>query len=581
MAMGTSMVSSRSVSNGCRKGTGALCAAVRRCGFSAVQGRTPNSRNVSSKSVTRSSLSLPTATRPRTRTRGRGRGRGRSRRGLDVCANAFGQLTRRLDDTWRKVKGVDELTPENLKEPLKDIRRALLEADVSLTVVRKFIKNVEQKAIGSSVVRGLEPDQALVKVVRDELVSLMGSENEKLTEAGDGKPQVILMLGLQGVGKTTTSAKLANLLKEEEKKSVCLVAADTYRPAAVDQLKKLGTQIDVPVFSVEGSTDPVDVVKKGIEFAKEGSYESIIVDTAGRLQIDADMMSELQNIKTEINPSDAILVVDAMTGQESATLVKTFDEEIGLTGAILSKADGDSRGGAALSMKAVAGKPIKFVSNGEKMKDIEPFYPDRMASRILGMGDVLTLVEKAEDAFKEEEVERLQQRIMSAKFDFNDFMEQMKMMNRMGAMGKTMRLIPGMNQVSDKQMMEAEKSMSKMKEMVELMTEEERSDPDMVAGSEEIQERIAKESGNDLEAVKSMVNQFLAVRKQMVDFSKMMSAKQELAGLVGEDGLQNIQGLPSDIMNQAQVGRKVSKGKVLRKRIKSKTAKPAKGFGKK
>ena len=359
-----------------------------------------------------------------------------------------------------------------------------------------------------------------------------------------------------------------------------MIAADTYRPAAVDQLKKLGKQIDVPVFSIEGSSDPVDVVKKGIDFAREGDFKSVIVDTAGRLQIDSDMMTELQNIKEEVNPSDAILVVDAMTGQESANLVKTFDEQIGLTGAILSKADGDSRGGAALSMKAVTGKPIKFVSNGEKMGDIEPFYPDRMASRILGMGDVLTLVEKAEDAFKEEEVERLQSRIMSAKFDFNDFLEQMKMMNRMGAVGKTMRMIPGLNRVSDKQMMEAEKSMSKITEMVEVMTDEEREDPDMVAASPEIQKRIAKETNNSVETVAAMVNQFMGVRKQMQNLSQILSAKEDLAGLVGEDGLQDIKGLPSDLMSQAQVGRKVSRGKVLRKKIKSQKA-PARGFGKK
>ena len=495
-------------------------------------------------------------------------------RRLHVASASFGQLTRRLDDTWRKVKGVDELTPANLKEPLKEIRRALLEADVSLTVTRSFIKNVEKKATGAGVLRGLEPDQQLVKVVRDELVSLMGNENEKLA-GEEGERQVVLMLGLQGVGKTTTCAKLANLLKEEGK-SVCLVAADTYRPAAVDQLKKLGSRIDVPVFAVEGSGDPVDVVKKGVEFASEGGYQSIIVDTAGRLQIDSDMMAELKSIKSEVDPTDAMLVVDAMTGQESANLVKTFDDEIGLTGAILSKADGDSRGGAALSMKAVTGKPIKFVSNGEKMGDIEPFYPDRMASRILGMGDVLTLVEKAEDAFKEEEVERLQNRIMSAKFDFNDFLEQMNMMNRMGALGQTMRMIPGMNQVTDRQMMEAERSMTKIKEMVEVMTEEEREDPDMVAVKPEVQKRIAEASGNDIETVQAMINQFMGVRKQMQNLSQIMSAKEDLANLVGEDGLQNIKGLPSQQL-QGAVGRKVAKGKVLRKKVKA--SGPTRGFG--
>lgn len=504
---------------------------------------------------------------------------GRFGGGLGRTFAGFGSLSSRLDDTWRKLQGIDKLTSENLKEPLKEIRRALLEADVSLPVVRKFIKAVEAKATGSAVLKGLEPDQQLVKIVKDELVDLMGSENKTLEEADEGQPQVLLMLGLQGVGKTTTCAKLANLLKPD--RSVCLVAADTYRPAAVDQLKKLGAKIDVPVFSKDPSegASPVAIVEAGLEFAREGGYKSVIVDTAGRLQIDETMMEELRDIKRAIEPTDALLVVDAMTGQEAAGLVKTFDEQIGLTGAILSKADGDSRGGAALSMKAVTGKPVKFVSNGEKMTDLSPFYPDRMASRILGMGDVMTLIEKIEGQVKEDEVERLQERIMEAKFDFNDFEKQLDMMRGMGALGQTMRLIPGLNKMSDKQMMQAEKTMSVTRAVIKAMTDDEKANPDMVARSPEIKRRLAKTTGEKVATVEAIMAQFLGMRKQMQKLPEMLSAREELSGLVGEEALANMKDLPAELLKQEQVGRKVSKGKVLRKKAAAQLA-PAKGFGK-
>ena len=504
---------------------------------------------------------------------------GRFGGGLGRTFAGFGSLSSRLDDTWRKLQGIDKLTSENLKEPLKEIRRALLEADVSLPVVRKFIKAVEAKATGSAVLKGLEPDQQLVKIVKDELVDLMGSENKTLEEADEGQPQVLLMLGLQGVGKTTTCAKLANLLKPD--RSVCLVAADTYRPAAVDQLKKLGAKIDVPVFSKDPSegASPVAIVEAGLEFAREGGYKSVIVDTAGRLQIDETMMEELRDIKRAIGPTDALLVVDAMTGQEAAGLVKTFDEQIGLTGAILSKADGDSRGGAALSMKAVTGKPVKFVSNGEKMTDLSPFYPDRMASRILGMGDVMTLIEKIEGQVKEDEVERLQERIMEAKFDFNDFEKQLDMMRGMGALGQTMRLIPGLNKMSDKQMMQAEKTMSVTRAVIKAMTDDEKANPDMVARSPEIKRRLAKTTGEKVATVEAIMAQFLGMRKQMQKLPEMLSAREELSGLVGEEALANMKDLPAELLKQEQVGRKVSKGKVLRKKAAAQLA-PAKGFGK-
>jgi len=507
----------------------------------------------------------------------------RKARSLVVVCATGGGIAGRFDDAWRKLKGVDKLSEENIKEPVKQVRRALLEADVNLPVVRNFCKRVESKALGASVLGGLDPESQFVKVVRDELVNLMGSSDDSDKKLNDSKMQIILMLGLQGVGKTTACAKLASFLKRDKK--VCLIACDTYRPAAAEQLMKLGNKIDTVVFSAadlgtedagvggvrgNGKADPVAIAKRGIAFARKNGYESVVVDTAGRLQVDEDMMEEIVNIKDATVPSDVLLVCDAMTGQEAASLAKVFDDRVGITGALLSKMDGDTRGGAALTMKAITGKPVKFISMGEGMGDLELFRPDRMASRILGMGDVLTLVEKAEEAFKDEEVKQLQSKMMEAKFDFDDFVKQLDMMNRMGALGQTMRLIPGMNKITDKQMMEAERSMKNMREMIEAMTDEERADPDMVAESEDIRKRISEESGKDMEAVNAMVDQFMALRQQMRQFSSFMQAKEDLA---------KIEGLPTELQNQAQVGRKISKGKVLRKR---KDLAPAakKGFGK-
>ncbi|CAN6325857.1 unnamed protein product [Urochloa humidicola] len=423
--------------------------------------------------------------------------------GLVVRAEMFGQLTTGLESAWNKLRGVDVLTKENIAEPMRDIRRALLEADVSLPVVRRFIESVSEKAVGTDVIRGVSPDQQLVKVVNDELVQLMGGEVSDLVFAKSG-PTVILLAGLQGVGKTTVCAKLASYLKKTGK-SCMLVAADVYRPAAIDQLTILGKKVGVPVYSEGIDAKPSQIAKNGLKEAKSQKTDVIIVDTAGRLQVDKAMMNELKEVKRAVNPTEVLLVVDAMTGQEAAGLVSSFNDEIGITGAILTKLDGDSRGGAALSVKEVSGKPIKFVGQGERIEDLEPFYPDRMAQRILGMGDVLSFVEKAQEVMRQEDAEELQKKILSAKFNFNDFLKQTQMIAKMGSFSRLIGMIPGMNKVTPAQIREAEKNLKFMESMINVMTPEERERPELLAESRERRKRVAKDSGKTEQQVGQLV----------------------------------------------------------------------------
>ncbi|CAN1772154.1 Signal recognition particle 54 kDa protein, chloroplastic [Linum perenne] len=430
-----------------------------------------------------------------------------------VRAEMFGQLTSGLETAWNKLKGADVLTKENIEEPMKDIRRALLEADVSLPVVRRFVQSVSEEAVGVGLIRGVRPDQQLVKIVRDELVKLMGGEVSELVFA-KSSPTVILLAGLQGVGKTTVCAKLANYLKKQGK-SCMLVAGDVYRPAAIDQLVILGEQVGVPVYSEGTDVRPSEIAKRGLAEAKKKKVDVLIMDTAGRLQIDKGMMDELKDVKKVLNPTEVLLVVDAMTGQEAAALVTSFNLEIGITGAILTKLDGDSRGGAALSVKEVSGKPIKLVGRGERMEDLEPFYPDRMAGRILGMGDVLSFVEKAQEVMKQEDAEDLQKKIMSAKFDFNDFLKQTRAVARMGSMSRVLGMIPGMGKVSPAQIREAEKSLKIMEAIIEVMTPDEREKPELLAGSPVRRKRIAKESGRTEQQVSQLVAQLFQMRARM------------------------------------------------------------------
>ncbi|KAL6998044.1 signal-recognition-particle GTPase [Sarracenia purpurea var. burkii] len=440
--------------------------------------------------------------------------------GAVIRAEMFGQLTSGLEGAWNKLKGEEVLTKENIVEPMRDIRRALLEADVSLPVVRRFVQAVSEQAVGVGLIRGVRPDQQLVKIVHDELVKLMGGEVSELVFAKSG-PTVILFAGLQGVGKTTVCAKLAFYLKKQGK-SCMLVAGDVYRPAAIDQLVILGEQVDVPVYTAGTGVKPADIARQGLEDAKRKNIDVVIVDTAGRLQIDKTMMDELKEVKRAINPTEVLLVVDAMTGQEAAALVTTFNLEIGITGAILTKLDGDSRGGAALSVKEVSGKPIKLVGRGERMEDLEPFYPDRMAGRILGMGDVLSFVEKAQEVMRQEDAEELQKKIMSAKFDFNDFLKQTRAVAKMGTMSRVIGMIPGMGKITPAQIREAEKSLKIMEAMIEAMTPEEREKPELLAESPAKRKRVAQDSGKTEQQVSQLVAQLFQMRVRMKNLMGVM-----------------------------------------------------------
>ena len=426
----------------------------------------------------------------------------------------FDALADRLESAWTKLRGQDKISDSNIQDALREVRRALLEADVNLQVVKDFIAEIQEKAQGSQVVSGVRPDQQFIKVVYDELVAVMGETNVPLAEANTA-PTVVLMAGLQGTGKTTATAKLALHLRKQER-STLLVATDVYRPAAIDQLVTLGKQINVPVFEMGSDADPVEIARQGIAKAKADGIDTVIVDTAGRLQIDQSMMDELAQIKAAIQPHEVLLVVDAMTGQEAASLTRTFHEQIGITGAILTKMDGDTRGGAALSVRRISGQPIKFIGVGEKVEALQPFYPDRMASRILGMGDVLTLVEKAQEEVDFGEAEKLQEKILSAKFDFTDFLKQTRMMKNMGSLAGIMKLIPGMGgKISDEQLQQGEIQLKRAEAMISSMTLEERRDPDLLAGSPSRRRRIAKGAGFGLDAVSKLVSDFQKMRSMM------------------------------------------------------------------
>ncbi|KAJ8754777.1 hypothetical protein K2173_012166 [Erythroxylum novogranatense] len=465
----------------------------------------------------------------------------RDERGF-VRAEMFGQLTSGLEAAWSKLKGEEVLTKENIAEPMRDIRRALLEADVSLPVVRRFVQSVSDQAVGVGVIRGVRPDQQLVKIVHDELVKLMGGEVSELSFAKSG-PTVILLAGLQGVGKTTVCAKLANYLKKQGK-ACMLVAGDVYRPAAIDQLVILGDQVGVPVYTEGTNVKPSEIARKGLEEAKKQNIDVVIVDTAGRLQIDKAMMDELKDVKRVLNPTEVLLVVDAMTGQEAAALVTTFNLEIGISGAILTKLDGDSRGGAALSVKEVSGKPIKLVGRGERMDDLEPFYPDRMAGRILGMGDVLSFVEKAQEVMRQEDAEDLQKKIMSAKFDFNDFLKQTRAVARMGSMTRVIGMIPGMGKVTPAQVRESEKNLKIMEAMIEAMTPEEREKPELLAESPARRKRVAQDSGKTEQQVSQLVAQLFQMRVRMKNLMGVMEGGSIPALSNLEDALKTEQKAP-------------------------------------
>ncbi len=425
----------------------------------------------------------------------------------------FDALADRLEQAWTKIRGQDKISESNVKDALREVRRALLEADVSLQVVKDFVAEVEQKALGAPVISGVRPDQQFIEIVYNELVEVMGEANVPLAQAAT-KPTIVLMAGLQGTGKTTASAKLALYLRKEELKTL-LVATDVYRPAAIDQLVALGKQISIPVFELGKDANPVEIARQGVERARAEGFDVVIIDTAGRLQIDESMMGELAQIKETIQPHETLLVVDAMTGQEAANLTRTFHEQIGITGAILTKMDGDTRGGAALSVRRISGQPIKFIGVGEKVDALQPFYPDRMASRILGMGDVLTLVEKAREEVDFAEAEKMQEKILSAKFDFTDFLKQTRLLKNLGSLGGVLKMIPGMNKLSSEQLQQGETQLKRAEAMIGSMTFQERKDPDLLASSPSRRRRVAKGSGFGEKDVSDLVSNFQKMRNMM------------------------------------------------------------------
>ncbi len=441
----------------------------------------------------------------------------------------FEALSEQFESAWKKLRGQDKISDANITEALREVRRALLEADANLDVVKGFVADVKEKAQGADVVSGVRPDQQFIKIVYDELVETMGDTNVPLADS-ENKPTVVLMAGLQGTGKTTASAKLALHLRKQNR-SALMVATDVYRPAAIDQLLTLGKQIDVPVFEIGADADPVEIARQGVAKAKADGIDTVIIDTAGRLQIDTNMMAELARVKEVAQPDEVLLVVDAMTGQEAATLTRTFHDEIGITGAILTKMDGDSRGGAALSVRRISGQPIKFIGVGEKVEALQPFYPDRMASRILGMGDVLTLVEKAQEEVDIADAEKLQEKILTAKFDFNDFLKQTRLMKNMGSLAGIMKMIPGMgNKLSSDQLQQGEQQLKRCEAMISSMTMEERQNPELLSGSPSRRRRIGKGAGYAEKEVSKLVSDFQRMR------GLMQQMGQGNMGLPGFDG---------------------------------------------
>ena len=461
---------------------------------------------------------------------------------------AFENLSDKLTNVFKDLRGKGKLSEDDVKTALKEVKMALLEADVNFKVVKQFVSKVQERAIGEEVMNGLNPAQMVVKIVDEELTALMGSESAQIQFQSGHYVTVIMMCGLQGAGKTTTTAKLAGQFKTKGKKSL-LAALDVYRPAAIKQLQVNGEKVGVEVFTLGDREKPAVIAKKALEYAEKNNFNVLFLDTAGRLQIDDSMMEELEEIKREVLVHQTILVVDAMTGQEAVNVAKTFDERIGITGVILSKMDGDTRGGAALSVKAVTGKPILYVGMGEKLTDLEQFYPDRMANRILGMGDVLTLIDKAQAALTEEDEKKSRDmagRVKKGKFDFNDYLESMNQMRKMGGMSSILGMLPGMG-ISKDQLEGAvdEKKMARMEAIVLSMTPEERANPDLMSPRRKY--RIAKGSGNDIADVNRFIKQFSQMQKMMKQMGSMTGKKRHgnpMGGLGGLGGFGRKGGFP-------------------------------------
>ncbi len=429
----------------------------------------------------------------------------------------FESLSEKLQSALGKLKGKGKLSEKDVDLAMREVRLALLEADVNFKVVKDFIKNVKERAIGSEVMESLTPGQYVIKIVNEELTKLMGESQAKLTFSSS-PPTVILMSGLQGAGKTTTAGKLALNLKKQNKRPL-LVACDVYRPAAIKQLEVVGERVGVPVFSMGDKHNPVDIAKASLEHGKKHGNDVIIIDTAGRLHIDEDLMNEIVNIHDAVNPQEVLLVLDAMTGQDAVNVADAFNQRLGITGVILTKLDGDARGGAALSLRAVTNKPIKFVGMGEKLDDLEPFYPDRMASRILGMGDVLSLIEKAQASIDEKKALELEKKIRTAQFTFDDFLDQLEQMKNLGPLDQFLGMIPGVNAKALKGLDVNDKDLARLEAIIKSMTKKERENPDIIDSSR--RRRIANGSGTNVQDVNKLLKQFKETKKMMKKFTEM------------------------------------------------------------
>ncbi|SES66878.1 signal recognition particle subunit FFH/SRP54 (srp54) [Natronincola peptidivorans] len=429
----------------------------------------------------------------------------------------FEGLAEKLQNTLKKLKGKGKLTEKDVSEAMREVKLALLEADVNFKVVKDFVKKVKERAVGVDVLESLTPGQQVVKIVNEELTSLMGETQSKLTFASK-PPTIIMLVGLQGAGKTTTSGKLAGLLKKQGKRPL-LIAGDIYRPAAIKQLQVVGNQVDVPVFTMGDKLSPVDIAKAGVEHGISHGNDIIIIDTAGRLHINEELMEELQSVKAIVKPHEILLVIDSMTGQDAVNVAEEFNGKLGIDGVILTKLDGDTRGGAALSVRTVTHKPIKFVGLGEKLEDLEPFYPDRMASRILGMGDVLSLIEKAQASFDENKAKELHSKMKNQQFTFEDFLEQLQQVKNMGPISQLMEMIPGAGGKQLKNLEMDEKELVYIQAIIQSMTREERQNPAIINGSR--RKRIAKGSGTTVQQVNRLIKQFDQTRKMMKQFADM------------------------------------------------------------
>ena len=435
---------------------------------------------------------------------------------------AFESLSDKLQNIFKNLRGKGRLTEEDVKAALKEVKIALLEADVNFKVVKDFVKKVNERAVGQDVMNSLTPGQMVIKIVNEELTNLMGSETTELKLLPDNQITVIMMMGLQGAGKTTTTAKIAGKLKAKGKRPL-LVACDVYRPAAIEQLKINGEKQQVPVFSMGDKQKPLNIAKAAIEHAKKNNNNVVILDTAGRLHVDEDMMNELVEIRDNIELTQTVLVVDAMTGQDAVNVAKEFNKKIGIDGIIVTKLDGDTRGGAALSIKAITGKPILYIGMGEKLSDLEQFHPDRMASRILGMGDVLSLIEKAEQSIDQDKAKEMEQRLKKAQFTFDDYLEYMSQIKNMGGLSSLLSMMPGVGGKINDDMLPDEKQLGKIEAIIYSMTKEERSNPDVINPSRK--QRIAKGAGVDISQVNKLVKQFEQARKMMKSMPGLMGGK--------------------------------------------------------